>query len=131
MIGFCCKNALASLSGEKHIAGKGRFSFEPAVKMVQLPCSSKIETLGIIKAFESGADGIFILGCPDEECRLIDGNYRAWKVVNYTKGLLDEVGIGSARLEMFQLGTAEGQQIDQIISMMAKRIETIRDDSES
>lgn len=125
IIGFCCKNALDSLGGKQYTAGKGRFSFEPAVKIVQLPCSSKIETFGIIKAFESGADGIFVLGCADEKCRLLDGNYRARKIVNHTKGLLSEVGVVSERLEMFQLGTSEGQQIDEIIHTMVERLKTL------
>ena len=49
IISFCCQNAI---SGEQGLAGKGRVQFEPAVKIVTLPCSSKIETLRIIKAFD-------------------------------------------------------------------------------
>jgi F420-non-reducing hydrogenase iron-sulfur subunit len=101
---------------------KGRFLLEPSVKIVQLPCSSKVETLGIIKAFESGADGIFILGCPEGKCHLLNGNHRARKVVEYTKILLDEIGIEKNRLEMFQIGTSESQHFDQIISLMAESV---------
>ncbi len=118
IIGFCCQNALTSISSNQDLTGNGRLLLEPIVKIIQLPCSSKVETLGIIKAFESGVDAIFVLGCPDEKCHLLDGNYRALKVVNYTKGLLDEIGIGSVRLEMFQLETPEGQHIDEIINSM-------------
>ena len=125
IVGFCCKNALNSLNGQEDLTGKGRFAFEPAVKIVQLPCSSKVETIGIIKAFESGADAIFVLGCPDKKCHLLDGNYRALKVINYTKELLDEIGIERFRLDMFQLGTPEGQRFDQIINTMTERIETL------
>ena len=125
IVGFCCKNALNSLSGQWDMSGNRRLSLEPAIRIVQLPCSSKVETLGIIKTFESGADGIFVLGCPEKKCHLLDGNYRARKVVNYTKELLDEIGIGSARLEMFQLETPEGQHIDEIINSMTKRIESL------
>jgi len=127
MVGFCCRNALKALGGQQDLAGKGRLSLEPAVKIIQLPCSSKVETLGIIKAFESGADAIFVLGCPDGKCHLLEGNYRALKVINYTKALLEEIGIGSFRLGMFQLGTPEGQHFDQIIDIMANRIETSLD----
>lgn len=124
IVGFCCKNALDSLDEQQTLTGNRRLSFEPAVKIVQLPCSSKVETLGIIKAFESGAAAIFVLGCPDKACHLLDGNYRAQKVINYTKGLLDETGIGSFRLKMFQLETPEAEDFDQIIAMMTDRIGT-------
>ena len=71
IIGFCCQNALRE---EEDLAGKGRVSFEPTIKIVVLPCSSKVETLAIIKAFESGVDGIFVLGCPDGKWHLLSGN---------------------------------------------------------
>ncbi len=100
-------------------------SFEPTVKIVQVPCSSKVETLAIIKAFESGVGGIFVLGCPEEKCHLLDGNLRAQKIVNYTKGLLEKVGIESGRLEMFQLGTPEWQHFDQVAQTMIQRIESL------
>ncbi len=122
IIGFCCRNAL---DGEKGLAGRGRVAFEPTIKIVSLPCSSKVETLGIIKALESGADGVFVLGCPEGKCRLLDGNYRAQKIVNYTKRLLDEIGIESCRLEMFQLGTSECQTLDQVAQAMISRIESL------
>ena len=125
IVGFCCKNALNSLSGKWDMSGNRRLSLEPAIRIVQLPCSSKVDTLGIIKAFESGADAIFVLGCPAKKCHLLDGNDRALKVVNYTKGLLDEIGIGSFRLDMFQLVTPEGQDFERIINTMTERIETL------
>ena len=125
IVGFCCKNALNSLSGQRDMSDNGWLSLEPAIRIVQLPCSSKVETLGIIKAFESGADAIFVLGCPEKKCHLLNGNDRALKVVNHTKGLLDEIGIERFRLDMFQLVTPEGQHFDRIINTMTERIETL------
>ena len=122
IIGFCCQNAL---SGEQGLAGKERVAFEPTIKIVSLPCSSKVETLAIMKGFESGADGIFVLGCLDGKCHLLGGNHRARKIVNYTKRLLDDIGINSSRLEMFQLGTPEWQSFDEVVQAMAERIESL------
>lgn len=122
IIGFCCNNALNSFDYVISPLRRGRFLLEPSVKIVQLPCSSKVETLGIIKAFESGANGIFVLGCPEGKCHLLNGNHRARKVVEYTKILLDEIGIEKNRLEMFQIGTSESQHFDQIISLMAESV---------
>ena len=129
IIGFCCRNALDALRQSQGLPEQGCFAFEPAVKIIQLPCSSKIETLAIIKAFESGADAIFVLGCPDKKCHMLDGNYRARKIVNYTRKLLDEIGIETKRLEMFQLETSECQQIDQIVSVMTGTVEALSSDT--
>lgn len=122
IIAFCCQNAI---SGQASLSGKGRFSFEPTIKIVEIPCSSKVDTLPIIKAFEAGADGIFVLGCPDKACHLLDGNLRAKKVVNYTRRLLEETGIESSRLEMFQLGTPEYEDFEQVAGAMTERIESL------
>ena len=125
IVGFCCINALDSLGTYQDLSGKRRVLFEPEVVIIQLPCSSKVETLGIIKAFESGADGIFILGCPEKTCHFLDGNYRARKTINYTKKLLNEIGIEKDRLEMFQPGTQEGESFDQIVKTMTSRIKAM------
>ncbi|MBW2568208.1 MAG: hydrogenase iron-sulfur subunit [Deltaproteobacteria bacterium] len=122
IIGFCCMNAFG---GEKNFSGSSRVAFDPNVKIVTLPCSSKVEILGILKAFESGADGVFVLGCPEGECRLLNGNHRAQNIVNYVKAMLDEIGIESCRLEMFQLGTSEFQSLDQVTQAMISRIESL------
>ena len=122
IIGFCCQHALRN---EQGLVGKERGAFEPTIKIVALPCSSKVETLAIMKGFESGADGIFVLGCPDGKCHLLDGNHRARKIINYTKRLLDDIGIESGRLEMFQLETPEWQSFDQIAKAMTGRIESL------
>jgi F420-non-reducing hydrogenase iron-sulfur subunit len=122
IIGFCCQNAI---SEEEGLTGNGRMSFEPIIKIVQIPCSSKVDTLAIIKAFEAGTDGIFVLGCPEQACHLLDGNVRAQKIVNYTKRLLEEIGMESGRLEMFQLGTPECKHFEQVAKAMMERIESL------
>lgn len=122
IIGFCCRNAIES---DPVLADKGWHAFEPAIKILSVPCSSKIETLGIIKAFESGADGVFVIGCKENTCRLLDGNQRAQRTINYTKHLLDEIRIESNRLFMIQMGTPEFKDLNQVVSYVTERIQTM------
>lgn len=122
IVGFCCRNAIES---DPVLAEKGWHAFEPEIKILSVPCSSKVETLGIIKAFESGIDGIFILGCKEHTCRLLDGNLRAQRTVNYTRKLLSEIGIESDRLFLVQLGTPEFQDFDQVARHMIQHIQSL------
>jgi F420-non-reducing hydrogenase iron-sulfur subunit len=45
--------------------------------------------------------------------------------VNYIKGLLDEIGLGGERLEMYFLSSAEGARWAEIATEMTERIEKL------
>ena len=122
VIGFCCKNAIES---DPVLAEKGWHAFEPEIKILSVPCSSKVETLNIIKAFESGVDGIFVLGCKENTCRLLDGNLRAQRTINYTKKLLNEINIETDRLTMLQLGTSEFKDFNLVARYMSGLIRNL------
>jgi F420-non-reducing hydrogenase iron-sulfur subunit len=76
----------------------GGEAFEP--KFVKLPCSSMVKDVFLMRAFESGADAVVVLVCPEGACRYVEGNLRAKKRVQYVKGLLDAIGVGGRRLAL-------------------------------
>jgi len=76
------------------------------MKVVELPCSGKIDALYLLKAFEAGADGVMVVGCSEGDCHYLEGNLRARKRVEVTKELLKEIGIELERLEMFNFKAA-------------------------
>jgi F420-non-reducing hydrogenase iron-sulfur subunit len=51
-----CAYAAADLTGSM------RLSYPTNVKIVKLPCTGKFDVLYALKAFEQGADGIFVAG---------------------------------------------------------------------
>jgi F420-non-reducing hydrogenase iron-sulfur subunit len=55
-------------------------------------------------------------------CHYLEGNLAAERRVHYVKSLLDEIGIGGDRLEMFFLSSAEGMRWAEIATEMTKRI---------
>jgi coenzyme F420-reducing hydrogenase delta subunit len=111
IIGFCCRNAFES---DPILVEKGWHAYEPEITILSVPCSSKVETLSIIKAFESGVDGIFVLGCKKNTCRFLDGNLRAQRTIDYTKKLLSEIDIDTNRLFMVQLGSDEFKDFEHV-----------------
>ncbi len=44
------------------LAGSMRLSYPTNLKVVQLPCTGKIDVLYLLKAFEHGADGVLVAG---------------------------------------------------------------------
>ncbi len=65
---------------------------------LKMACSSMIKDIYLLKAFESGADGVIVVGCPAGKCKRVDGDTRAAKRVARVRQLLDEIGLGGKRL---------------------------------
>jgi coenzyme F420-reducing hydrogenase delta subunit len=99
-----------------------RLNYPPNVKIVKVPCTGRVDNLLILKAFESGVDGVYLAGCLEGECHFLRGNLRAKKRVQYVKGLLEEVGLGSGRLEMYNMSSAQGQRFAEVAREMTEKI---------
>jgi F420-non-reducing hydrogenase iron-sulfur subunit len=102
---FTC-NYCAYMAGDT--AGALRIQYPANVKMVRLPCTGKIDVRYILSAFEQGADGVYIVACPIGTCHHVRGNERARARVGFAKKILDEVGLGSDRLEIFFVSAGQG-----------------------
>lgn len=100
-----------------------RLSYPASVKIIKVPCTGRVDVIHILKAFENGADGVYVVGCLEGDCHFLVGNIRAKKRVAYAKQLLDETGAGSERLAMFTLSSADGRRFAEISRQM---VETIR-----
>lgn len=76
-------------------------------KFVRMPCSSTVKDVFLLRAFEAGADAVIVLVCPEGACRYVEGNLRAKKRVGWVKSLLDEIGLGSDRLSLFNVAAGD------------------------
>jgi F420-non-reducing hydrogenase iron-sulfur subunit len=83
-------------------------SYPPSVKIVRVPCTGKVDTLHILRAFEKGADGVYVVGCREGDCHFNSGNFRAAKRVAQARKILDTVGIGGERVRMCNLSSSDG-----------------------
>jgi coenzyme F420-reducing hydrogenase delta subunit len=79
--------------------------------------------LYILKAFETGADGLALVTCPQNECRHLEGNLRAVKRAEQVNILLEETGMGGNRVEVF---AANGNGIEDIVKKIKEFRERIR-----
>ncbi len=102
-----------------------RLSYPASVKIVKVPCTGRVDTIHILQAFESGADGVCLVGCLEGDCHYMTGNIRARKRVEYAKVLLDEAGIGGGRLEMYNLSSADGRKFAQVAKEITDRIRAL------
>ena len=102
-----------------------RLSYPTNIKIIKLPCTGKIDVLYLLKAFQNGADGVYVAGCMEGDCHYLTGNLRARKRVEYAKKILDEIGIGGERLEMYNMSAAQGPRFVEVANEMNEKIKNL------
>ncbi len=119
IIAYCCKYCAYAAAD---LAGSMRLSYPPNVKVIQIPCSGRVDILHLLRAIEDGADGVFVAGCLEGECHFLTGNYKVKKRIQYVKSTLKEIGVEPERVEMFNLSSAMGIKFAEIVNEMTERI---------
>jgi F420-non-reducing hydrogenase iron-sulfur subunit len=121
----CSWNAHSSLEN----AGKKRMAYSTAVVPIRLSCIGRISPGLILKAYEDGASGVCLLGCPDDECRYQTGNEQAEEVFKETRELLGLLGYTPETLQYRQLPAGEGESFLEIVENLLKVIAENQDRS--
>jgi coenzyme F420-reducing hydrogenase delta subunit len=102
-----------------------RLSYPADIKIIQVPCTGRVDILHLLNAVEDGADGVYVAGCLEGECHYISGNLKARKKVAYVKKTLTEIGLEPERVEMFNLSSAQGARFAEIAREMVDRIKAL------
>ena len=87
-----------------------------------MPCTGKVDVLHILRSFERGADGVYVVGCLEGDCHFNSGNLRARKRVEQAQKILETIGIGGQRARMYNLASSEGPLFAKYASEMAEDI---------
>ena len=119
IVAFCCHYCAYTAAD---MAGSRRLCYPPNVHIIRVPCSGKVDAIHIMKAFERGADGVYVAGCLEGDCHFKTGNVRAGRRVEYVKKLLDEIGVGEERLEMITMSAGMGERFAQTASDFTEKI---------
>jgi len=102
-----------------------RLKYPDAIRIIRVPCTGKVDVLHILHAFEKGADGVYVVGCLEGECRFENGNLRARRRVEQAKTILDAIGIGGERVKMFNLSSGEGTRFAEYAREMTEKIQEL------
>jgi coenzyme F420-reducing hydrogenase delta subunit len=99
-----------------------RIEYPANVKLIKLPCTGKTDARYLLKAFEDGADGVYVIACPKGNCHHVRGNERGELRVQHTKQLLDEIGLGGERLNMYFMSGGQGKSFAEAAEEMTQRV---------
>ena len=119
LVAFCCHYSAYTAAD---MAVSQRLTYPANVKIIRVPCSSKVDALHIVKAFEMGADGVYVAGCLEGDCHFKNGNTRAVRMVEYVQKYMDEIGIERERLEMVMMSAGMGYRFAQVATEITEKI---------
>lgn len=122
ILAYCCKYCAYAAAD---LAGSMRLSYPGNVKIIQVPCTGRVDALHLLKALEEGADGVYIAGCLEGECHFLSGNIRARKRASHVKEIVEKIGLEPERVEMFNLSSAMGPRFAEIAHEMTDRIKKL------
>lgn len=123
IVAFCCHyTAYACSQDLQHLPKLG---FPENVRLEMLPCSGRISVSRLLKAFEQGADGIYVAGCLEDTCHNVRGSRIAKKRVDYVKEVLTQLNIEPERIEMYMISREPNQGFIEVAKDMTERIEKL------
>jgi len=106
IIVFTCNwNAYSALE----TAGSKRLAYPANVRPIKVMCLGRLHPGLVLKAFELGADGVLLLGCPPGECHYEFGNQRTEELFQETQAIAHLLGIEGQRLKLDWVGSGEGE----------------------
>ena len=114
IVGFACSFCTFKAS---EMAGSLRLKYPDGVKLIQVPCSSRVDPAFVLKALFEGADGVFVAGCHPGDCHFIKGNYFTRRKIAALKEELDAFGLKD-KLRLFWVSAAEARRFVEKVTEM-------------
>ncbi len=113
IIAFMCKWSSYNAADK---AGHERLTYPENVKIIRIPCTGRVSSQMILKAYESGAKAVLVAGCPPDACHYFTGNFKARKRITALKEMLKQFGIDPATLALEWIGKDESKRFVDIVT---------------
>ena len=126
IVGFACSFCSFKAS---EMAGSLRLKYPEGVKVVQVPCSSRVDPAFVIKALFEGADGVFVAGCHPGDCHFIKGNYYTRRKIAALKEMFDAFSM-KEKLKLFWVSAAEARRFVQKVTDMHNELKERKNERE-
>jgi F420-non-reducing hydrogenase iron-sulfur subunit len=118
IVGFACSFCTFKAS---EMAGSLRMKYPDGVKLVQVPCSSRVDPAFVIKSIFEGAAAVFVAGCHPGDCHFIKGNYFTRRKIAALKEMFDAFSM-KEKLRLFWVSAAEARRFVEKVRAMYDEI---------
>jgi F420-non-reducing hydrogenase iron-sulfur subunit len=102
------------------LSGKFR---DVKISVISLPCSGKVSSLYLLKAIETGSDGVLLVSCKFGTCKYLQGNYRALRRIKDVDDLLYETGLSDGTIKFISM--EEDNKIDAVVTALKNMVENL------
>jgi F420-non-reducing hydrogenase iron-sulfur subunit len=126
VVGFACSYCTFKAS---EMAGSLRMKYPEGVKLIQVPCSSRVDPAFVIKAIFEGADGVFVAGCHPGDCHFIKGNFYTRRKIAALKEMFDAFSMKD-KLRLFWVSAAEARRFIEKVTGMYNEIKEKKNERE-
>ncbi len=123
IVGFTCAYCTFKAS---EMAGSLRMKYPTGVRIVQVPCSSRVDPAFVIKAILEGADGVFVGGCHPGDCHFIKGNYFTRRRMAALKEMFRAFSM-DGKVRLFWVSAAEARKFVEKVTAMYNEIKDEKD----
>jgi len=114
IVGFACSYCSFKAS---EMAGSLRMKYPENVRVIQVPCSSRVDPAFVIKAIFEGADGVFVSSCHPGDCHFIRGNYYTRRKMAALKEMFKAFSM-DGKVKLFWISAAEARKFIEKITNM-------------
>lgn len=122
IVAFCCN--WCSYAGAD-LAGTGRMSYPTNVRIIRVPCSSRVNPSFIIRAFQRGADAVLVAGCHPGDCHYHSGNFFTRRRFTVLKRTLEYLGIEPERFQVRWISGSEGAKFAAVMNQVTEEIKNL------
>ena len=107
------------------LAGTARNTYAPNLRVVRVMCSGRVEPSLVLKALETGADGVLIAGCHPGDCHYQSGNYKTMRRFALMKKLLAQLGVEPDRVRLEWVSASEGERWARVVNDITEKVRAL------
>ncbi len=122
ILAFCCN--WCTYTGAD-LAGLSRMKYPCDVRIVRVPCSSRVNPQFILRAFQKGCDGVMVCGCHPGDCHYSTGNYYTRRRFMLLKAMLEYNGIEPERFQARWISGSEAAKFRDTVSEVSALIRAL------
>ena len=122
ILAFCCN--WCTYTGAD-LAGWNRMKYPENVRVIRVPCSSRVNPQFILRAFQKGCDGVLVCGCHPGDCHYATGNYFTRRRFMLMQRLLEYNGIDPNRFQARWISGSEAAKFRDTVIRASEQIKAL------